>query len=118
MEDEPLLHPRQFDDLVLEYLFGDGHGWVSFPNRNPHMNKLTQRIMRVNTSTIVEPFKAGVFCFKALCLCNESLHPVKNKVNLCSQLLNLFCAFAIETLAFAIGAIAITAKDGHNVFFH
>ena len=82
MEDEPLLHPRQLDDLVLEYLFRDGHR-ESFPNRNPHMNRLTHMMMRVNTSAIVKPFKAIVFCFKALSLRNESLHPVKNEVNLC-----------------------------------
>jgi hypothetical protein len=62
MEDEPLLHPRKFDDLVLEYLFRDGHR-VSFPNRNPHMNRLTHMMTRVRNSTIVEPFQAGVFCF-------------------------------------------------------
>jgi hypothetical protein len=62
MEDEPLLHPRKFDDLVLEYLFGHGHR-LSFPNRNPHMNKLTHMMIRVKNSTIVEPFQADVFCF-------------------------------------------------------
>ena len=55
MEDEPLLHPRKFDDLVLEYLFGDGH-W-SFPKRNPHMNKLMHNKMSVMNSTIVESFE-------------------------------------------------------------
>ncbi len=51
MEDEPLLHPRKFDDLVLEYLFGDGHR-VSFPNRNPHMNRLTHMMTSMMKSTI------------------------------------------------------------------
>jgi hypothetical protein len=117
MKDEPLLHPRQLDDLVLEYLFGDGHR-ESFPKRNPHMNRLTHMMTRVRRSTIVKPFNSGVLCFKALGLRDESLHPVKNEVNLCPELLNLFRAFAIEALASAIGAIAITAKDGDNVFFH
>ena len=51
MEDEPLLHSCQFDDLVLEYLFGDGHR-ESFPKRNPHMNKLMHNKMSVMNSTI------------------------------------------------------------------
>jgi len=66
MKDEPLLHPRQFDDLVLEYLFGDSH--CSFPRRNPHMNRLTHMMMRVSRSTIVEPLKARNLCFKVLAL--------------------------------------------------
>jgi hypothetical protein len=49
MKDEPLLHPRKFDDLVLEYLFRDRH--LSFPNRNPHMNKLMHNRMSVMKST-------------------------------------------------------------------
>ncbi len=51
MEDEPLLHPREFDDLVLEYLFGDGHR-ESFPKRNPHMKRLMHIMIRVRNSTI------------------------------------------------------------------
>ena len=117
MEDEPLLHARKFDYLVLEYLFGDGHR-ESFPNRNPHMKRLMHMMMRVTKSTIVEPFKAGVLCFKALSLCDESLHPLKDDVNLCPQLLNLIRAFTIEAFARANSAIAIPTQDGHNVFFH
>jgi hypothetical protein len=60
MEDEPLLHSGQFYDLVLEYLFRDGHR-VSFPNRNPHMNKLTHMMSKVNKSTIVQPFQTRDF---------------------------------------------------------
>ena len=82
------------------------------------MNKLMHNKMSVMNSTMTESFKAGVLCFKALGLRDESLHPVKNEVNLCPELLNLFRAFAIEALASAIGAIAITAKHGDNVFFH
>ena len=52
MEDEPLLHSCQFDYLVLEYFFGDGHR-ESFPNRNPHMNRLMHMIIRMMKSTIV-----------------------------------------------------------------
>ena len=66
MEDEPLLHPRQFDDLVLEYLFGDRH--CSFPNRNPHMNRLTHMISRVSRSTMTQPFKTRNLCFKVFAL--------------------------------------------------
>jgi len=62
MEDEPLLHSRQFDDLVLEYLFRDCH--CSFPNRNPHMNRLTHMMIRVSRSTIAEPFQADYLGFK------------------------------------------------------
>ena len=51
MEDEPLLHPGQFYDLVLKYLFRDGHR-ESFPKRNPHMNKLMHMMIRVSRSTI------------------------------------------------------------------
>ena len=63
MEDEPLLHPGQFDDLVLKYLFGDGHR-ESFPKRNPHMNRLMHMMMSVMNSTIVKPFKTQQFCLK------------------------------------------------------
>lgn len=52
MEDEPLLHPGQLNHLVLEYLFGDGHR-ESFPNRNPHMNKLMHMMISIRKSTIV-----------------------------------------------------------------
>ena len=52
MEDEPLLHPCQLDELVLEYLFGDGHR-ESFPKRNPHMKRLIHNRMSVTNSTIV-----------------------------------------------------------------
>jgi hypothetical protein len=75
-------------------------------------------MIRVSRSTIVEPFKAGVFCFEALSLCDKSLHPVKNKVDLCPQLLNLFRAFTTKALACANCAIAITPKHRHNVFVH
>ena len=51
MEDEPLLHSRKFDDLVLEYLFGDGHR-ESFPRRNPHMNRLMHMMISMRKSTI------------------------------------------------------------------
>ena len=51
MEDEPLLHPRQLDDLVLKYLFGDGHR-ESFPKRNPHMKRLMHMMMSMRKSTI------------------------------------------------------------------
>ena len=51
MEDKPLLHSCDFDDLVLEYLLGDGHR-ESFPKRNPHMNKLMHMMMSVMNSTI------------------------------------------------------------------
>ena len=54
MEDEPLLHPRKFDDLVLEYLFGDGHR-ESFPKRNPHMKRLMHMMMSVMNSAIRTP---------------------------------------------------------------
>ena len=54
MEDEPLLHPRKFDYLVLEYLFGDSHR-ESFPNRNPHMKRLMHMMMSVMNSTIRTP---------------------------------------------------------------
>lgn len=75
-------------------------------------------IIRVTKSTIVQPFKAGVLCFKALSLCDESLHPVKNQVNLCPQLLNFIRALTVETFASAVSAIANTPKDGDNVFLH
>jgi hypothetical protein len=51
MEDEPLLHPRQFDDLVLEYLFRDGHR-ESFPKKNPHMKRLMHMMTSMRKSTI------------------------------------------------------------------
>ncbi len=56
MKDEPLLHPRKFYDLVLEYLFGDGHR-VSFPNRNPHMNRLMHMMITMRKSTIRTPLR-------------------------------------------------------------
>jgi hypothetical protein len=58
MEDEPLLHPRKFDDLVLEYLFGDSH-LVSLPSMNPHMNRLTHMMMSIRKSTITGAFPDG-----------------------------------------------------------
>ena len=70
MEDQPLLHPGQFDYLVLEYFFGDGHR-ESFPNRNPHMKRLMHMMMSVMNSTIVEPFKAGKFCFEMFAFGSE-----------------------------------------------
>ena len=63
MKDEPLLHTRKFDDLVLEYLFGDGHR-ESFPTENPHMNRLMHMMMRVMNSTIAHPFQTRNFCLK------------------------------------------------------
>ena len=54
MEDEPLLHPGHFDDLVLKYLFIDSHR-ESFPKRNPHMKRLMHMIMSVMNSTIRTP---------------------------------------------------------------
>ena len=51
MEDKPLLHTRQLYDLVLEYLFGDGHR-ESFPNKNPHMKRLMHMMTRMMKSTI------------------------------------------------------------------
>ena len=51
MEDKPLLHPGQLDYLVLKYLFGDGHR-KSFPNKNPHMNRLMHIMMSMMKSTI------------------------------------------------------------------
>jgi hypothetical protein len=74
MEDEPLLHSRQFDDLVLEYLFGDGHR-ESFPKRNPHMNKLMHMMISVRNSTMTQPFKALIFR-------DDALHAKKKHVNL------------------------------------
>jgi hypothetical protein len=56
MEDEPLLHSCDFDDLVLEYLFGDGHR-ESFPNRNPHMNRLMHIMISMRKSTIRTPLR-------------------------------------------------------------
>jgi hypothetical protein len=67
MEDEPLLHPGQLDDLVLEYFFRDGHR-VSFPNRNPHMKRLMHMMISMRKSTIVKPLKAQQFCFKVYAL--------------------------------------------------
>jgi hypothetical protein len=67
MENQPLLHPRKFDDLVLEYLFGDGHR-ESFPNRNPHMNRLTHMMSKVSRSTMTQPFKTRNLCFKVFAL--------------------------------------------------
>ena len=63
MEDQPLLHPCQLDDLVLEYLFCDGHR-ESFPKRNPHMKRLMHMMMSVMNSTITEPFQTCNLCFK------------------------------------------------------
>ena len=59
MEDQPLLHTRQLYDLVLEYLFGDGHR-ESFPKRNPHMNRLMHMIMSMRKSTIRTPLRVLV----------------------------------------------------------
>ena len=55
MEDEPLLHPRKFDDLVLEYLFGDGHR-ESFPNMNPSAKTLNMAMTKVRKSIIGRAF--------------------------------------------------------------
>ena len=74
MEDKPLLHPRQLDDLVLEYLFGDSHR-ESFPRRNPHMNRLTHMMISVRNSTMTQPFKALIFR-------DDALHAKKEHVNL------------------------------------
>jgi hypothetical protein len=74
MEDEPLLHPRQFYDLVLKYFFGDGHR-VSFPKRNPHMKRLTHMMISVRNSTMTQPFKALIFR-------DDALHAKKEHVNL------------------------------------
>jgi hypothetical protein len=60
MEDEPLLHARKFDDLVLEYLFGDGHWW-SFPKRNPTKKTLKTSVTKVKNSTIAQPFQTRNF---------------------------------------------------------
>jgi hypothetical protein len=66
MEDEPLLHSCDFDDLVLKYLFGDGHR-ESFPRRNPHMNRLMHMMISMRKSTIrmllrvLVPVQAGCF---------------------------------------------------------
>jgi hypothetical protein len=70
MEDQPLLHPGQFDDLVLEYLFGHGHR-ESFPKRNPHMKRLIHNRISVMNSTMTQPFQTGNLCFKVLALNNE-----------------------------------------------
>jgi hypothetical protein len=51
MEDEPLLHPGQLNDLVLEYLFRDGHR-ESFPNMNPRKKTLKMSVTKVRKSTI------------------------------------------------------------------
>jgi hypothetical protein len=74
MEDQPLLHSGQLDDLVLEYFFGDGHR-VSFPNRNPHMNRLTHMMISVRNSTMTQPFKTLIFR-------DDALHAKKKHVNL------------------------------------
>ena len=74
MEYKPLLHPRQLNHLVLKYLFGDGHR-VSFPNRNPHMNRLTHMMISVRNSTMTQPFKALIFR-------DDALHAKKEHVNL------------------------------------
>ena len=63
MKDEPLLHARKFDDLVLEYLFGDGHR-ESFPTKNPHRPTAVIMTMNERKSTIAHPFEADYFCFK------------------------------------------------------
>jgi hypothetical protein len=73
MEDKPLLHSCKFDDLVLEYLFGDGHR-ESFPKRNPHMNKLTHMMIRVRNSTIAQPFQAGYLCMKVVDFISQVLN--------------------------------------------
>jgi hypothetical protein len=70
MEDEPLLHPGQLDDLVLEYLFGDGHR-ESFPKRNPHMKRLMHMMINVMNSTIAESFQAGNFCLEVFAFGGE-----------------------------------------------
>jgi hypothetical protein len=55
MKDEPLLHARKFDDLVLEYFFGDAHGF-SLPVKNPHEKTATTMMTKVRRSTIAQPF--------------------------------------------------------------
>jgi hypothetical protein len=74
MKDEPLLHPRKFDDLVLKYFFGDGHR-ESFPKRNPHMKRLIHNRISVMNSTMTQPFKALIFR-------DDALHAKKKHVNL------------------------------------
>ena len=61
MEDEPLLHARKFDDLILKYLFRDGHR-ESFPNINPMPKMLNTMITKLRKSTIAQPFKTFNFC--------------------------------------------------------
>ncbi len=51
MEDKPLLHSGQLDDLILEYLFRHGHGF-SFPVKNPHEKTATTMMTKVKKSTI------------------------------------------------------------------
>ena len=70
MEDEPLLHPGQLDDLVLEYFFRDGHR-ESFPKRNPHINRLMHMMINVMNSTIVKPFQTRNFCLEVLAFGGE-----------------------------------------------
>jgi hypothetical protein len=74
MENKPLLHPGQFYNLVLEYFFRDGHR-VSFPRRNPHMNRLIHNRISVMNSTMTQPFKALIFR-------DDALHAKKEHVNL------------------------------------
>ena len=74
MEDEPLLHPRKFDDLVLEYFFGDGHR-ESFPNRNPHMKRLMHMMISMRKSTIAQPFQTRNFCLEmSAFVCHLAIH--------------------------------------------
>ena len=58
MKDQPLLHARKFDDLVLEYLFGDGH-LESFPNMNPRAKTLNMAMTKVRKSIIERAFQDG-----------------------------------------------------------
>ena len=73
-----MLHSCQLDDLVLKYLFGDGHR-ESFPKRNPHMKRLMHIMMSVMNSTIAQPFKACDFCLKVF--------------DFVSKVLNFVCCF-------------------------
>jgi hypothetical protein len=73
MKDKPLLHSRQFYNLVLKYFFRNRH--CSFPNRNPHMNRLTHMMISVRNSTMTQPFKALIFR-------DDALHAKKEHVNL------------------------------------
>jgi hypothetical protein len=70
MEDEPLLHPRKFDDLVLEYLFGDGHR-ESFPNMNPRKKTLNMSVTKVRKSTITGAFPDGLSLLTGRGICPQ-----------------------------------------------